>query len=270
MPEIRSAAYSLRMTAGSSPAFEPPLKKGISLHELSEAFAQTVNRRPPARTAEPEIQQSAQDLSGPAGQPADASGQGPQPPVAPTGFLTEADGGGTCPISPLSVLEALLFLGNREGRPLSAADAVGLMRGVEPGEIPNLVDQLNRRYAARGCPYWIVHQGPGYRMAIRREFYWLRDRFFGRIRQARLSQAAVDVLAIVAYRQPVTAEQVTKLRGTPSGPILAQLVRRRLLRIERPAQSPRNPVYYTTERFLEVFGIESLADLPRPDDLDHQ
>ena len=96
----------------------------------------------------------------------------------------------------------------------------------------------------------------------------LRDRFYGRVREARLSQAAVDVLAIVAYRQPVTAPQIAELRGKPSSRLLSQLVRRGLLEIRRPDDRRSNPEYRTAERFLELFGLQSLEDLPQSEDLD--
>jgi len=70
----------------------------------------------------------------------------------------------------------------------------------------------------------------------------------------------------VAYNQPVTADQISQLRNLASGPMLSQLVRRRLLRVERPQQKPRTPLYYTTDRFLRLFGLEKLDDLPRGED----
>jgi segregation and condensation protein B len=172
-----------------------------------------------------------------------------------------------CEISPLTILEAMLFVGNRASEPLSAARAAELMRGVEVGEIPDLVDELNRRYTERGSPYRVVQEGAGYRMTLRGEFCGVRNKFFGRLREARLSQAAIDVLAIVAYRQPVGAEEVAKLRGMPSGHLLLQLVRRRLLEVERSAEKPRTPRYRTTARFLDLFGLEGLGDLPQSEDL---
>jgi segregation and condensation protein B len=162
----------------------------------------------------------------------------------------------------------MLFVGNRACEPLSCARAAELMRGVEPGEIPDLVEQLNRRYASNGCPYHIVSEGAGYRLALCEEFSGVRNKFYGRLREARLSQAAIDVLAIVAYQQPITAEEVTSLRGTPSGPLLAQLVGRRLLAIERPSEKPRSARYRTSSRFLELFGLERLEDLPQSDELE--
>jgi segregation and condensation protein B len=182
---------------------------------------------------------------------------------------TEQPGGpDSCELSPKTVFEAMLFVGGPGDQPLTATRAAELMRGVEPGEIPAMVEDLNGRYRETGCPYHVVHEGAGYRLTLRAEFEPLRAKFYGRVREARLSQAAVDVLAIVAYRQPVTAENVSILRDTPSGAILSQLVRRQLLRIERTAEKPRKTLYSTTDRFLKLFGLESLADLPQSEDLE--
>jgi segregation and condensation protein B len=76
----------------------------------------------------------------------------------------------------------------------------------------------------------------------------------------------VEVLSLVAYREPLTVEEVNRLRGVPSGNILRHLVQRRLLRLERGQSKPRKSQYFTTDRFLEVFGLSSLNDLPRSDD----
>ncbi len=200
--------------------------------------------------------------------------QGQDPYTAPAGEAVELDAeqdsatsDDACEITPRSILEAMLFLGHPQNEPLTSRQVAGLMRGVRPAEIDALVRELNRDYAARGCPYLIAAEGAGYRLKLLDEFDALRDRFYGRARQARLSQAATEVLAAVAYHQPVTAEQVGRLRGMPCGPLLLQLVRRELLRIERDPAAPRKPTYYTTSRFLNLFGLASLDDLPRSADL---
>jgi segregation and condensation protein B len=162
----------------------------------------------------------------------------------------------------------MLFVGNRGNQPLTAQQASELMRGVQPGEIPGLVDALNHRYETAGCPYQIVSDRSGYRMTLRKVFSVLRDRFYGRIREARLSQAAVDVLAIVSYRQPITAQEIAQLRGRPSGRLLSQLVRRKLLQLQRPEGRQGLAQYRTADRFLELFGLQGLEDLPQSEDLD--
>lgn len=175
-----------------------------------------------------------------------------------------------CEINPRSILEAMLFVGLPGGQPLAAKQVASLMRGVRPAEIDELVRDLNDDYARTGRPYRIASEGAGYRLALRDEFAAVRHKFTGRVAQARLSAAAVEVLAIVAYHQPLSAEQVSQMRDTPSARILSQLVRRQLLRIDREESPARTARYSTTDRFLRLVGVESLADLPRSLDLDRQ
>ncbi len=162
----------------------------------------------------------------------------------------------------------MLFVGHPQNEPLTSKQVASLMRGVRPAEIDALVRELNRDYEARRCPYRIVAEGAGYRMALQNEFARIRDKFHGKARQARLSQAAIEVLAAVAYNQPITADEVSHLRGTPCGHVLLQLVRRQLLSLARVAGQARKVQYHTTPRFLELFGLASLSDLPRSADLE--
>ena len=166
-------------------------------------------------------------------------------------------------LSPRSILEGMLFVGSDDNEPFSGRQIAARLRGVSPDEVDELVAELNSEYFENGCPYQILSQGSGYRLALREEFASLRDKFHGKIRQARLSQAAIDVLALVAYNQPITREDVDKLRSHPSGGILNQLVRRQLLSFERDEKQRRVRYYSTTDRFLELFNLTSLDDLPK-------
>ena len=228
----------------------PPDDQGVSLEELAQAYAKLLDRGDDPYLAVP-------DTETPSGMAAVADEavdeEEPQPPE---------DEQAVCDISPGSILEAMLFVGHPENEPLTSEKIASYMRGVRSQEIDELVVELNQTYAEEGFPFRIESVGAGYRMALRDEFNSLRDKFYGRNRAAKLSQAAIDVLAIVAYRQPLTRDEVDSLRGKPSGTILTQLVRRRLLRMERPTEKPRTPRYHTTDRFLEVCGLESLRDLP--------
>lgn len=168
-----------------------------------------------------------------------------------------------CELGPQSILEALLFVGTPENEPLSSTQLAGLMRGVSVSEVDEFIAELNAGYCAANCPYRIESVGDGYRMTLAEAWLPMREALFGRVRPARLSPAAIDVLSIVAYNQPTTAEQVETLRGTPSGAILSQLVRRQFLRIERHPEKPRVALYRTTERFLSLLGLDTLADLPK-------
>jgi segregation and condensation protein B len=266
------------MASSPDPSFQPP-QTGISLDELAAAFAQVMNVKPgrprepaaPPATALPE----GGDSAAPPATVASAEAPGATTSAAvesavDVGAVDEAAAdaadAAVCPISPHSILEAMLFVGNRENRPLAPARAAELMRGVRGDEVPALIRELNHRYADGGCPYEIVGEGDGYRLVLRREHHALRNRFYGRIRETRLSQPAIDVLALVAYQQPTTAEQVSRQRDKPSSHILAHLVRRGLLRIDRPDPKRRTAHYHTTERFLRLFNLQSLDDLPRSED----
>ncbi len=175
------------------------------------------------------------------------------------------------PVIPETILEAMLFVGDRENRPLTATKAAELMRNVEPEEIDELVARLNSRYAEAGRPYRIIPEKGGYRLGLTADSDTIRTKFHGRIKEARLSQQAIDILALVAYRQPITTEEVQMIRKQPSGTILTQLVRRGLLGIERNTEAKRPVLYYrTTARFLELFGLDSLDDLPTPDEIDYR
>ena len=173
-----------------------------------------------------------------------------------------------CPISPRTILEAMLFVGHPVNEPLTAKQVASLMRGVLPREIDELVRELNDVYESEGMPYHIESEGAGYRLALVREFAGLRDKFLGRVREVRLTPAAVDVLAIIAYNQPIGREDIDKLRSKSSGAILNQLVRRGLLRVDLPDERARRPHYYTTDRFLDLFHLRSLDDLPRSQEIE--
>jgi segregation and condensation protein B len=242
---------------------DEPDAEPISLDELAQAFAQVMGVPPRAGGEQSSPPEAAEAALG-----ADEPRHGAPPGPAPAVEESIADDSG--PVTPQGILEAMLFVGDRGNRPLTAARAAELMRGVEPGEIQELVEELNRRYAQGNCPYFIAADSDGYRITLRKPFHPLCEKFYGRIREARLSQAAIDVLAIVAYQQPLTADQIGTVRGKPSSPVLSQLVHRGLLRIERLPGKRRVVQYFTTDRFLQLFGLQTLADLPQSEELDRQ
>ena len=187
--------------------------------------------------------------------------------VAPPGSSAPPPPNDADPI-PVRIIEAILFVGHPENTSLNKEQIARAIHGVKPEEVDELVAELSSEYRECNAPYEIIYDDGGYRMVLRDEFEKIRTRFYGPTREAKLSQAAVEVLALVAYNQPTTSEKISKLRGHPSGSILSQLVRRQLLRFEKPAKKPRTPVYRTTARFLKLFGLSSLEELPENGDLE--
>lgn len=258
MSEAESASNDGAANLGLDSFRQPPETEGLSLDKLNRAFASMLDAGDDPYAVPPEADDD----------PIRTALAADEREKIAAGNRSPADS--TCEINPRSILEAMLFVGTPDNRPLTAQQIAGLMRGVRPAEIDELVAELNEAYSAAGRPYRIVSEGAGYRLSLAAAFEAVREKFYGRIKQVRLSPAAIEVLAVVAYNEPLTADEVNRLRGTSSGPILTQLVRRQLLRIERAGEEPRAPRYLTTERFLKLFGIEGLAELPRSLDLERQ
>jgi segregation and condensation protein B len=163
------------------------------------------------------------------------------------------------------ILEALLFVG---GPPLTGQRAGEAVRGLTPAQFAQALDDLNRDYRQQGRPYAIRSQDQGYVLALRPRYRPVLEKLYGTTREARLSPQAIDVLALVAYRQPATKQEIDSLRGAESGALLRQLVRRGLVAVVQRADSNQREVAYgTTPRFLELFGLTSLEDLPQTQDL---
>jgi segregation and condensation protein B len=169
------------------------------------------------------------------------------------------------PPSPLRILEALLFVG---GAPLTAQRAGEVIRGLTDEQFTQAIDTLNHAYRRQNRPYAIQVQQNGHVLTLRSKYKGIFEKLHGGPREARLSTAAIDVLALVAYRQPATKVEIDTLRGAESGPLLRQLLRRGLIQVVYRADANQREVSYgTTPRFLEVFGLTNLDDLPRTQDL---
>jgi len=225
---------------------------GLSLEELGQTYAQMMS-----------------DGAVPYHEEAAASDDGPSQleefdPVAEE--LEETD---QCPITPLSILEAVLFVGRPDGESIDPNAVAAMMRGVRSAEIEPLVSELNAIYAAAGHVMRIVASGSGFRMQLADEFTQVRERFYGSVREIRLTQAAIDCLAIIAYRPGITREEIEEQRGQPSGGILNQLVRRQLIEMRRSSdKSNRTRSYFPTQRMLQLAGMESLDELPLAEDFE--
>ena len=189
----------------------------------------------------------------------------PAEPVAPATIPLRGFGvlppAGEAPPSPEQLVEALLFVG---GHPLTEEVACAAVRGLTRDQFRAAVDSLNARYRRQARPYAVQPRDGGFVMALLPAYRGVRERVYGGPREARLSQPALDVLAVVAYRQPVGKAEVDAVRGTDSGGVLRQLVRLGLVAVRHRAEAGGREVRYgTTPRFLDVFGVASLDELPR-------
>jgi segregation and condensation protein B len=157
------------------------------------------------------------------------------------------------------IVEALV-LASRE--PISAARIAEIVPGCAPSEVKELVKQLDLEYERDDRAFEIWEVAGGYQIRTRPAFAgYLRE--LQRERAFRLSRAALETLAVVAYKQPVTRAEIENIRGVDAGPVIRSLVERKLVRIAGHREVPGRPLLYaTTRRFLEVFGFSRLEDLP--------
>lgn len=187
------------------------------------------------------------------------------PTIAPSAEPEEEPELDPVPPPPLRIVEAMLFVG---GPPLTAARACDAVRGLTEIQFLQAIESLEASYRKQGRPYTVQAHGHGYILTLRPRFKPVMERLYGGVREARLSTAAIDVLALIAYRQPATKQEVDSIRGADSGALLRQLVRRGLIAVVQRGEAGQREVSYgTTNKFLQFFGLKSLDDLPQTQDL---
>ena len=173
-------------------------------------------------------------------------------------------------VRPESIIEAMLFVGDRENKPLPIERMCELIRNLTEQEALEVIRELNARYDRECAPYRIVQDGDGYRLVLRAEFDDVLARFMGKPKEFKLSQTAIDVLALVAYRQPISHDEVLEIRSSATN-ALSQLVKRELIAVEKKVVDGKKTAYYrTTERFLKVFHLGTIDDLPIIGDIDYR
>lgn len=163
-----------------------------------------------------------------------------------------------------AIIEALVFAAEE---PLTVGDLIELLPGVRKEELGEALDGLTRACDAPDRGLQVIRVAGGYRMTTRADLgEWVRALFRARNRR-RLSRAALETLAIVAYRQPITTPEIQALRGIDPAGVLQNLLDKKLLRIVGRKKVVGKPfLYATTQRFLAHFGLNSLEDLPSPEE----
>jgi segregation and condensation protein B len=164
------------------------------------------------------------------------------------------------PPSASAIVEAMLFAG---GAPLTAGKACSAIRGFSEAEFQSAIAALGKKYRTQKRPYAIQPREDGFVIAVLPTYRSVREKLYGGPREAKLTPAALDVLSAVAYRQPASKTEVDELRGGDCGAQLRQLLRLAIIAPAREPAADGEPRYSTTPRFLEMFQLESLDDLPR-------
>jgi segregation and condensation protein B len=173
---------------------------------------------------------------------------------------------GVWPVERLRPLvEALVFAA---GDPLPAKKIVDFIEGSTIEEVKATLAELATEYLTRGIR--LVEVAGGWQMRTAPEHQRYVRKLF-RERPHRLTRAATETVAIVAYKQPVTRQEVETVRGVDTGGVLESLVEKRLVKVVGRKDVPGRPlVYATTQEFLELFGLKSIRELPTLPELGHE
>lgn len=176
------------------------------------------------------------------------------------------------PIGDDELLAAVTALVFASPDPLSDKKIASLCAGT--GTAPGIarvrvaLETLKERLATSGLSLELRSIAGGWRILTAPEQSPVVERLFETRKAERISPAALETLAIVAYRQPVTKAEIEAIRGVQAGPILRSLVDRDLIKVSGRADVPGHPLQYaTTKTFLDRFGLSGLDDLPRDSEL---
>lgn len=160
----------------------------------------------------------------------------------------------------LARLEAVLLLADEPLTARRLADVAGL---EDTAQARTLIERLRELYDADGTAFQVEEIAGGYQLLTRPQYHPWLARLKRTGHEVRLSSAALETLAVIAYRQPIMRAEVEKIRGVACGEIVRQLMEKGLVRVAGRHDSFGRPqLYGTTKRFLQVFGLNTLKDLP--------
>ena len=164
----------------------------------------------------------------------------------------------------ISVLEAILFASPEAVE----IDKLCVFSESKKDEVLDALDELREKYEANNSGLRLVRKDETVTITTKEELGEIVANFLQSRKTPYLSPAALEVLAITAYNQPVTKTYVSQIRGVPSGEIIENLVDKKLLRERGKLDLPGRPMSYSvTEKFLTVFGLEKIEDIPYPEGL---
>ncbi len=164
------------------------------------------------------------------------------------------------------VIEAIIFASDE---PISVKQINSLVEEATPSQVEKIIQNLNLEYTQTNRAFHIVKIAGGYQLVSRDSFSpWIQKLFQGR-RKSRLSQAALETLSVIVFKQPVSKTEVSAIRGVNCDGVIKTLLERRLISISGRSDGPGRPlIYKTTNEFLRYFGVNDISDLPRPREME--
>jgi segregation and condensation protein B len=168
-------------------------------------------------------------------------------------------------VKPTRIVEAVLLASET---PLGPAEIARASGDLSAKDVEEAIAELCHEYENDDRAFQIYPLGDGYQILTRPEYAPYLERFDSITRTNKLSRAALETLAIIAYRQPVGRLQIEELRGVSASGVLRSLQERGMIEVVGRAEGLGRPLLYgTTSKFLDHFGLRALDDLPRPEEL---
>jgi segregation and condensation protein B len=163
-----------------------------------------------------------------------------------------------------SIVENVLLAADQ---PINADELCKLfLDGTDKSQLQSILDELKEDYSTRNLQ--VTEVADGYQLCTRHEYNDYIRKFLKLDRSTRLSQPSLDTLSIIAYKQPLTRQEVDEVRGVDSSGVIKTLLEKKVVSPAGRKKVPGRPIMYrTTQKFLEYFGLKDLSDLPTLDDL---
>jgi segregation and condensation protein B len=163
-----------------------------------------------------------------------------------------------------SIVENILLAADQ---PINADELCKIfLDGTDKSQLQSILDELKEEYSSRNLQ--VTEVADGYQLCTRHEYNDYIRKFLKLDRSTRLSQPSLDTLSIIAYKQPLTRQEVDEIRGVDSSGVIKTLLEKKVVGPAGRKKVPGRPIMYrTTQKFLEYFGLKDLSDLPTLEDL---
>ncbi len=173
----------------------------------------------------------------------------------------------------INQVEALIFA---TPQPLGVPDIKIILTeyfdtAIPENHVVEAIESLKEKYQREDFAFGLVKAGGGYQMMTKADYHPVLSSMLKQQSKKQLSKSALETLSIIAYKQPITKSQIEQIRGANSDYAVQKLVEKDLIEMKGKAETAGNAILYgTSEKFMEYFGLDSLENLPKPQDLSHQ
>ncbi len=156
------------------------------------------------------------------------------------------------------LLESILLV---RGKPVSYKELIEILE-IDKNDINSLIEEMNKEYNENKHGFYIINVADGLQLVTNPHYKSELEELFGKKNEFQIPKSALETLAIIAYKQPITKEEIDGIRGVSSSRSINHLLSLKLITISGTHKELNLPVYSTTDRFLEIFRLKDLSDLP--------